>query len=452
MLVLTDLAATLQTLLTDEAEDAARDTGCVRRQRAFSGATFVQTLVFGWLQQPRAPIDALAEVAADLGVDVSPQALDKRFTPAASHCLARVLTQALQRVVAAQPLALELLDRFAGVYLYDSTTRSLPPSLVAQFPGSGRGSDGRRPAALKCQVELELQSGALDLQIEPARQTDVRSALVRRPLPAGALRLADRGYLELARLAEDSAAGVYWISRLPASTIVAGAGRRGPLATWLQGGTAERVDQEVTVGADGAVPGRLLAWRVPAWVARKRRQRLCRQAKKQGRKVSAARAALCDWNVCLTNLPRALLTTAEAWVLLRARWQVELLFKLWKSHGGLSFSHGRRAARVLCEVYAKLIGLVVQHWIILGSAGSSLAWSWVKAARRVRQRAVELAQALGALAALVAVLARLNQRIQRRCRLATRQQPPTTYQQLADSTASDFLPPEPPEVQTGKAA
>ena len=46
--------------------------------------------------------------------------------------------------------------------------------------GSGRDADGARPAALKCQVELELQTGALDLHLEAGRETDVRSPLVRR--------------------------------------------------------------------------------------------------------------------------------------------------------------------------------------------------------------------------------------------------------------------------------
>jgi hypothetical protein len=320
MILVSDLAATVQTLLTDEAEAAARDTGWVRRCRQFNGATLVQTLVLGWLQQPQAPIDALADMAADLGVDVSPQALDKRCNPAGTHCLARVLTQALQRLVAAEPRALALLSRFDGVYLYDSTTVALPRSLVQQFPGSGRGSDGQRPAALKCQVELELRGGGLDFQIEPARQTDVRSELVRRPLPAGALRLADRGYLDLARLADDTAAGVSWISRLQSSMIVAGAGRRAPLAAWLQEGTAERVDVPVEVGGSDHLPCRLLACRVPAVVAQRRRHKLQQRAKKQGRKVSAERLALCDWNVCITNLPATRLTSVEAWILLRARW------------------------------------------------------------------------------------------------------------------------------------
>ena len=450
MLKISDLAAHLQTLLTVEAEAAARETGWVRRCRQFRGATLVQTLVLGWLHDPHAPVDALVEVAADLGVEVSSRALDKRFTPAGSRGLARVLSQALERIVAAEPLAVALLRRFAGVYLYDSSTIALPAALVEQFPGSGRDSHGQRPAAVKCQVELELGTGTLDLQLEPARQTDVRSELVRRPLPAGALRLADRGYLDLARLADDTAAGIWWISRLQSSMIVEGAGRRGTLAAWLQQCTADRVDQDVRVGGSDQLPCRLLARRVPPAVAQKRRQRLMQRAKKQGRKVSAERLGLCDWNVCITNLPPQLLTSAEAWVLLRSRWQVELLFKLWKSHGGLDFSWGQRAARVLCEFYAKLIGMVVQHWLLLTSAGSSLAWSGAQAARRVRGRAVDLGQALGALADLVAVLEQLRRRIQRCCALPTRQQHPTTLQLLQDPEATDSLDSwEPPMKQAG---
>src|SRR5436853_7637756 len=115
MCVLTDLATTLQTLLTTEADRAARDSGFVKRVRAFSGATFLQTLVFGWLHDPHAPLEDLAELAADLGADVTPQAIDQRLTPTATHFLAHMLTAALHRVVAAQPLSLPLLRRFHGV-------------------------------------------------------------------------------------------------------------------------------------------------------------------------------------------------------------------------------------------------------------------------------------------------------------------------------------------------
>ena len=48
------LAQVLQWLLTTVADQAARETGCIRRVRQLTGAVFVQTLVFGWRGRPNA--------------------------------------------------------------------------------------------------------------------------------------------------------------------------------------------------------------------------------------------------------------------------------------------------------------------------------------------------------------------------------------------------------------
>src|SRR5882724_6947541 len=137
---LADLAATLQAVFTTDAEDAAAAAGLIRRRRCFSGASFVQTLTFGWLANPQASLDELADLAADLGCSVSPQALDQRFTPAAADCLARVLEAALLRLVQADPVAAPLLQRFGGVYVRDCSTISLPGALAGAWPGVGHGN------------------------------------------------------------------------------------------------------------------------------------------------------------------------------------------------------------------------------------------------------------------------------------------------------------------------
>src|SRR5207244_876219 len=107
-----DLADPLQAVFTTEADDAAHATGLVRRTRKLTGATFVQALTFGWLANPHASLGELAELAADLGADVSAQALDQRLTPQAVDCLCSVLHAALLRLVQADPVAADLLDRF----------------------------------------------------------------------------------------------------------------------------------------------------------------------------------------------------------------------------------------------------------------------------------------------------------------------------------------------------
>ncbi len=52
-------------------------------------------------------------------------------------------------------------------------------------------------------------------------------------------------------------------------------------------------------------------------------------------------------------------------MLVRERWQIELLFKLWKPYGCLDEWRTSHPWRILCEVDAKLMGLLLQHWRFL---------------------------------------------------------------------------------------
>ena len=165
MLTLARLAATLQPLLTSVADAAARESGMVRRRGKVTGATFVQTLTFGWLAHPAASLSQLTQVAAACGLAISPQGLDDRFTEAAARCLKAVLAAAMRRVLAADPVALPVLRRFNGVYVWDSTTITLPDALAAVWPGCGGRVATNTRAALKVQVRWELTTGALEVDV-----------------------------------------------------------------------------------------------------------------------------------------------------------------------------------------------------------------------------------------------------------------------------------------------
>ena len=115
MLSITDLAPTLQRLLTDVADAAAKTSRMIRRQGRVTGAAFVQTCVFGWLAHPGASLSQLAQTAAAGGLAITPQGLDERFTAAAATCLKTVLEAAMRQVLAADPVAVPILQRFAGV-------------------------------------------------------------------------------------------------------------------------------------------------------------------------------------------------------------------------------------------------------------------------------------------------------------------------------------------------
>jgi Transposase DDE domain len=437
MTTVPQLAQTLQTVFTTTAEAAAQATGFVQRRSKLSGAAFVQALVFGWLANPHASLAALAQAVAVAGVAISPQGLDQRFTEAAAAFLEEVLAAAVQAVVAAEPVAIPLLQRFTAVVVLDCSTIVLPDALGLWWPGCGGSSATHTQAALKVGVRFDLCRGALrGPLLYDGRTHESTTPIQRAPLPAGALRLADLGFFDLAALAQIGAQDGYWLSRLHFGTAVYDVqGRRWDVLDLLAAqGAGAQVDLSIALGAQQRLSARLLAVRVPQEVADQRRRRLRATARDRGRTPSAARLAWCDWTILVTNVPPQMLTVREALVLARARWQIELLFKLWKSHGHIDESRSGKPWHVLCEVYAKLLAMVVQHWLLLTGCWAYPDRSLVKAAQTVRQHALHLASALACPAALCTAITLIHRCLAAGCRLNRRKKKPNTYQLLLDPT------------------
>lgn len=93
----------------------------------------------------------------------------------------------------------------------------------------------------------------------------------------------------------------------------------------------------------------------------------------------------------MTNLDG--LTFPQAHILARMRWQIELLFKLWKSHVMVLDSRSADPIRQQCEGYAKLIAAIIQHWVLLVCEWSFLEASPLDALRIVRSHAILLLRA-----------------------------------------------------------
>jgi len=446
------VTAALQQVLGPVADAAARATGFTQRASKLTGARFVQTLVFGWLGRPGAGLERLSQTAARLGVSITRQGLDDRFTPQAAACLEQVLAAAVQTVLAAQPRAIPLLQRFpGGVWVQDSTTISLPGELAAVWPGCG-GSAGPN-AALKLQVRHDLLHGTLaGPLLQPGRAQDRTSPHQTMPLPPEALRLTDLGFFCLAELRCRSEEGSFWLTRLQAGTVVVTAdGRRWALLDLLTHRAQATLDEPVELGVEERLPARLLAVRVPQEVADQRRRRLRADARKKGQPVSRARLALCDWTVLVTNVPPDRLTVREALVLARARWQIELLFKRWKSHNLVDEWRSANPWRILCEVYAKLLGVIVQHWLWLVGGWRYPDHSLAKAALTIQEHIAALTAAFrhGDAARVAAVLADIAYDLAGGCRLTQRRTRPPTYQvllALGDLEEPDDLAPRPPAL------
>jgi hypothetical protein len=415
----------------------AYQTGFERReaQTQLSGAQFVATLVCGYLRDPHASRSALAATAGQVGVRISPQGIDQRLGRPGARLLQAVLARATQALVHAAPGAVPLLERFAAVYLQDSTVIALPDALAAVWPGCGGRTAAGTQAALKAQVRLELRAGQLTVELLPGRAQDQTGALVEEPGEPGGLHLRDLGYFSLERFAIWSATDQYWLTRLKmgVTVVTADTGARVD-AAWLQAQGAGPVEVAVQVGQQAPLAARLLAARVPPAVAQERRRQLRAEAKREGQTPSQARLALADWTLGLTNVPPTLLSVAEALVVLGVRWQIELLFKLWKQHDRFRQWQSVKPWAILCEVYAKLLGVVVQHWLTLVGTGPPPSRSLRKAARVVALNVGVLLAAWRGRLSLALAVTIVADGIDAGCRLERRGRYPGTAQLLADPT------------------
>ena len=151
---------------------------------------------------------------------------------------------------------------------------------------------------------------------------------------------------------------------------------------------------------------------------------------KKDQTVSRARLALADWTLLVTNVPAERLTALEALTLYGVRWQIELLFKLWKSLNQLDLSRSQNPWRVLCEVYAKLLAYVIQQWIFLIGFWSYPNRSLTKAAQTIQHYPFALASVCQTKRRLSDLLNTIDRCLAAGCRVNPRLSHPNTYQLL----------------------
>ena len=375
-----ELEGALQLVLEASATEHGVTSGWQRRRGQLSPSQFVQTLVFGFLEDPQATLGHLARVAHALGALVTPQAISQRFTPAAVALLRGVLTDALGLLLEAEPVAVALLRAFpGGVYLNDSTQLALHDDWAPAWPGGGIA------AALKLPTRFDLLRGGVPVDLTPARQHDSVTRLANAAAPADALVVEDAGYWDVGRLRQRLAAGVATIVPLHAGLALRDAhGQRLDLLAWLRRQPEPLVERRVQTGG---LTLRLVAVRARPQTVARHQASIREAAQNHGRTPPARALALADWILVLTTATSQQASAAQVATLMRLRWQIELLFKLWKDQGQLDETRGWNPARIEVEWYAKLLGLLVQHWVLL-----TTGWQWadrslVKAGQTIREYA-----------------------------------------------------------------
>ena len=443
--IIRTVTATLQEQLGAHLDLLARQCGLVRRQRKFTGQSLLRMIVLTLLRRPDARCDDFLVTALDEGLEVSATAVDKRLQAGQPliDFLRQALERALQQAVAALPSSAPLLQQFTAVFVGDSSVIALPDELADVFAGCG-GAEKASRAALKLHVLWDLKSGRLQrLEVTAGTVSDAQGPIAVDQAAAGTLLVYDLGYFDVERFAALDRQQARFLSRLQHGTNVYHADRQPlDLVAVLREQPSGLLDRMILLGATTQLLCRLLAIRVPEEVANRRRQQARTKARDHGRAApSAAYLELLGWSLFVTNAPAEELSWKAVAVLYRARWQIELLFKLWKSHNGLArVDRAAVALPPLAVFYAKLLGVLWQHWLLLALVWHLPQRSLRRAAKHLRERLKVLEWVLDDSTQVERLLQRLQRQMERLAAVRKRRKKPSHAQLLEEPELLDWLP------------
>ena len=439
MATITQVAESFQKVFGEQIEIMARESGFIKRKVTVTGSGFVQALVMAFQAKRSASYSEISQSASSLGMSMSAQGMEQRLNESSAQFMKSVLEFAVEeKVHGMTKSAFPLLEKFNGVHLRDSSTISLPATLKEIWKGSGNVNG--ESAALKIQVSWEYSHGALDgIFLQDGYCQDKTSPYQNMELPAGALHIGDLGYFSLEKLAGDSEKGVFWITRWKFKTTIWDETEHLlDLANFLFVQTQNQLDLPVQVGGKQQLTCRLLASRVPQEVADQRRQRIKENYRKKGRQPSEKLLRLAEWTIVLTNISVSRLSLKEALLLLKVRWQIEILFKLWKEYLSIDEWNSKNPWRILTEIYAKLLTALLFHWTTLFDFWNYPDRSLFKAVKVFQKYITTLLFNLKNIDVLGSTLQRLSDCYAKSCRIGKHANRACTYQMLLDPTAASL--------------
>lgn len=396
-----------QLIQPQRAQQLAKQAGWHKRAGKIGAFEFL----FSTLGQSSALELTLDAQSSSFSEPVSRQAVEQRYSAATVEFFKAAFLESLATTLAWKldsPRVRLLQQRFAAVRLFDSTHCVCSEALAQLWPSCGGGGG---TAGVKVLLSYEYGAGQLQpLAVLPAKNSDQGLApRAAQEVGPGELGIFDKGFYQAPALRRLQGRGGYFLipwhhgvsvwrppvaGQAPAALEVAAAlqASAAPCLAW------EAVElgrsPESRLG-----PLRLVAYRLAEERANRRRAQLREKCRTHGRQPTAQALELAGWVLLLTNAPEALLPTEAVGFLYRARWQIELVFKQWKSVLRLDVLPSRNRWRVQCEVWARLLSALLSFvWYQHANAASLQLYereiSFTKVAKQLQQEGQTITRTL----------------------------------------------------------
>lgn len=337
----------------------------MQRKSRLDATNFLSMIMFS--NQPLGQV-SLEDLANDFceqnGITISKQAIQERFNDYAVIFMQNLLKEQLSR-------QLPILEK-SGIYkpfnrirIKDSTHYSLPKRYASIYKGYG-GISG--PAQISIQYEYDiLNSKVMSLELTSAcinDQQDSRDSL--HTIKKGDLLIRDLGYATQGYIKHITNAEAFYINRLNSLWKIYDI-QSNPIdfvkvARKIKRYSLPFMDLNILIRIGGElVPSRLMISPVDEKTYVQRIKKAQLKGNNSGYKLTDQYKASASMNLFITNIPKTRMAAEEIRTLYRSRWQVELIFKVWKSQANIDKIKSVKLQRFQCELLARLLWLLL-HW------------------------------------------------------------------------------------------
>ena len=380
----------------EELEELARESQFVVRAGKIDGSTFIRLVALNTENLRKESLNDLTIILRqEYGIEITKQSLHERFNDKAVSFLKLSLEKLLRNRVPTAKI-LPFGTTFNRILIKDSVCFQIDKSLAEYYPGSG-GSGSK--AAVRIQFEYDLLGGVItDLSINAFNDQDAtNSTATMETVQGGDLIIRDLAYMHLEALGGFIEKGASFLCRLNTQTkayqLVKGEFKEVEfhlIVKRMREFGINRIHEDVYIGKDEKLPVRLFIYLMPHEECARRIRKANQNAKKKGRTLSKefkTRAAL---NLFITNVTDDSLTVDNAWDLYRLRWQIELIFKAWKSIWEIDEVKKVKKPRFECYIFSKLL-IIVLCWQLVWTTAKALhlfegkALSFMKAFKTLRR-------------------------------------------------------------------
>jgi len=270
---------------------------------------------------------------------------------------------------------------FNQICIKDSSKFKLPDSMEKDYPGYGYDKENQPLSMMNIQYEYDLLSGnccSLEFtKVTRNDQADSRETIDR--IKKKSLYIRDLGYVTSTYLKAIEDKEAYYVNRLPHTTNIYEM-HEGVLQLIDWKSLHKKMDKagqthkemEVYMGKENKLKTRMVMFKVDQKTYQNRIHKATERGKRTGGySLSKEYKAKAHYSIFITNVSSKNLSASQIQNIYKLRWQIEIIFKAWKSHVKIHSIKKISKERFECQFYAKFIWILL-YWRVFQVANLSL--------------------------------------------------------------------------------